>query len=52
MKPLHISVLEKQFMKQTIVMAQLGPLHIDIIQAGKEYFNEIKEEALLTIRQI
>lgn len=39
-------------MKWTSVVGQLGPLHTDIIQVGKEYFQEIKEEALSTSRQI
>lgn len=30
-KPLHISVQHEQFMKRTRVMAQLGPLHTDIM---------------------
>jgi len=50
-KPLHLFVQHKQFIKRTRVVAQLGPLHTDIIQAGKEYFQEIKEEALSVARQ-
>lgn len=33
------------------VVGQLGLFHINIIQLGKEYFQEIKEEALSTARQ-
>jgi len=32
-------------------MAQLGPLHTDIIQEGKEYFQEIKKESFSKARQ-
>jgi len=38
-------------MKQDGIVGQLGPFHMNIIQDGKEYFQEIKEESLSTARQ-
>lgn len=51
MKPLHLYVRHKQFMQKDEVMAKLGPLHTDIIQARREYFQDIKEEAFLAIKK-
>jgi len=51
MKPLHLFIQHKRFMQQEGVVAKLGPLHTYIIQAGREYFQDIKEEALLVARQ-
>lgn len=38
-------------MKRIGVVGELGLFHTDIIQAGKEYFQEIKEEYLSTSTQ-
>jgi len=42
-QPLLLSFWHKKFMKKDDVVCKLGPLHTDIIQAGKEYFQDIKE---------
>ncbi len=38
-------------MKQAGVISQMWPFHIDIIQAIKDYFQEIKEKALSATRR-
>lgn len=50
-QPLLLSVRNKQFMQRANVVGKLGPLHTNIIQVGKEYFQDIKEEAFSAWRQ-
>lgn len=49
----HLQLLSKQkkFMKRASVIGELGPFHTYVIQARKEYFQEIKEEASPVARQ-
>jgi len=48
---MHLSARHKQFMKPASVVGQLGLFHTNILQAGKECFQEIKEEAFSAARQ-
>lgn len=38
-------------MEQQGVVSTLGPVHKDVVQVRKEYFQDIKEESLLAIKQ-
>jgi len=50
-QPLLLSIRHKQLMRKNGVVGKLGPIHTDIIQARKEYFQDIKEEALAASKQ-
>lgn len=49
-KPLHLLVRHKKFMKRDGVVVQLGPFCTNIIQVGKGYLQDIKEEAISVAR--